>query len=164
MVAVSRTVYRGELIERKDLQTVSVPQTMGRSAVSAAELDGLVGRRAGLDLASGAPVPRLALSGADIPGSGRAVVGLKVASGRAPEALLPPGAPVRLVALPAPAADTGAADELAARTYLARVVGHTPAADGTSLLVDLDVDAQQAPVIARLGAADRLALVRDAGR
>lgn len=164
VVAVSRTIYRGELMGRADLRTVSVPQSLAQTSVRAEDLDSLVGRRAGLDLVSGAPVSRLALEAGELPASGRAVVGLKVASGRAPEALLPPGAPVRLVALPAGTADTGAPDELSGKTYVARVVGHAPGADGTSLLVDLDVEAQQAPVIARLGAAERLAVVRDAGR
>jgi hypothetical protein len=44
------------------------------------------------------------------------------------------------------------------------VVGATPGADGTSTVVDVEVDAGQAPTIASLGAQDRIALVRDAGR
>ena len=75
-----------------------------------------------------------------------------------------PAAPVRVVALPAPSNGTGVKDSLVGKTYAGRVVGATPGADGTSTVVDVEFDAGQAPTIASLGAQDRVALVRDAGR
>jgi len=44
------------------------------------------------------------------------------------------------------------------------VVDQSPAADGTSILVNIDVDAAAAPTIATLAAQDQIAIVRDAGR
>jgi hypothetical protein len=44
------------------------------------------------------------------------------------------------------------------------VIDQSPAADGTSILVNVDVEAGAAPTIAALAAQDRIAIVRDAGR
>ncbi len=90
-------------------------------------------------------------------------MGLRLANGRVPSSLLPPGAPIRLVALPA-AADGSGADKLAGTIYPGRVVDQTPGADGTSILLNVDVADSAAPTIALLGAQDRVAVVRDAGR
>jgi hypothetical protein len=61
-------------------------------------------------------------------------------------------------------ADGSRADEHAGSIFVGRVIDQTPAADGTSILVNVDVEAGVAPTIATLAAQDRLALVRDAGR
>jgi hypothetical protein len=44
------------------------------------------------------------------------------------------------------------------------VIDQSPGADGTSILVNVDVEAGAAPTIAMLAAQDRIAIVRDAGR
>ena len=101
------------------------------------------------------------MSAATVPEAGSAVVGLRLTSGRAPAALLLPSAPVRLVALPPSASESGTADKLAGKTYLARIIDTAPGADGTSNLVNVEVDSEQAPTIALLAAQDRIAVVRD---
>ena len=53
---------------------------------------------------------------------------------------------------------------LAGSIFVGSVIDQAPAADGTSILVNVDVDAAAAPTIAMLAAQDRVALVRDAGR
>ena len=53
--------------------------------------------------------------------------------------------------------------QLAGSIFVGRVIDQTPAADGTSILVNVDVEAGAAPTIATLAAQDRIALVRDAG-
>lgn len=164
VVAVARTVYRGEVVERDDLTTVRLRGGTLPDTVPAAELAALVGQHAVFDLPSGTVVTGAAVADVAVPAAGRAAVGLKLATGRAPEALLVPSAPVRLVALPPAATDAGANDKLAGKTYPARVIGSTPGADGTSLVLDVDVAQDQAPTIALLGAQDRIAVVRDAGR
>lgn len=164
VVAAARTVYRGEVLEADDLTTVRLRGGTLPDTVPAADLDALVGQHAVYDLPAGTVVAGAAVGEVAVPAEGRAAVGLKLATGRAPEALLVPSAPVRLVALPPAATDAAADDELSGKTYPARVLGHAPGADGTSLVLDLDVAADQAPTIALLGAQDRLAVVRDAGR
>lgn len=164
VVAMSRTVYRGQVIGRADLTTVVVQGSSVPQAVPARDLSGLVGRRAGFDLVSGSVVLTSATTETVIPAAGRAVVGLRLADGRSPAVLLTPSSPVRLVGLPPAAADSSSNDELVGKTFLARVVDQTPGADGTSTLLNVDVAADQAPTVALLAAQDRLAVVRDAER
>lgn len=164
VLALASTVYRGEVVEAGDLTTVVLHGDPPGPTVAAAEQGQVVGKRAVFDLPAGALVAPGSLTGATVPDNGRSVVGLRLASGRAPASLLVPAAPVRIVALPAPASGTGSKDSLVGKTYAGRVIGASPGADATSTLVDVEVDADQAPTIASLGAQDRIALVRDAGR
>ncbi|MGI3786055.1 MAG: hypothetical protein ACRYG2_35365 [Janthinobacterium lividum] len=164
VLTLASTVYRGEVVEAGDLTTVVLHGQPPGPTVSAADEASVVGRRAAFDLPAGALVAPGSLTDTSVPDGGRSVVGLKLATGRAPATLLVPSAPVRIVALPAPSNGTGANDSLVGKTYAGRVVGADPGADGTSTVVDVEVDAGQAPTIASLGAQDRIALVRDAGR
>jgi hypothetical protein len=164
VLAVSSAVYRGEVVQADDLTTVVLHGDPPGPTVAAGDQAGVVGKRAVYDLPPGSLVAPGSLTDASLPDTGRSVVGLRLATGRAPASLLVPSAPVRVVALPAPSNGTGAKDSLVGKTYAGRVVGATPGADGTSTVVDVEVDAGQAPTIASLGAQDRVALVRDAGR
>lgn len=164
VLALATTVYRGEVVEASDLTTVVLHGDPPGPTVGAADEASVLGKRAVFDLPAGALVAPGSLADTSVPDGGRSVVGLRLATGRAPATLLVPSAPVRIVALPAPANGTGAKDSLDGKTYAGRVVGSTPGADGTSTVVDVEVDAGQAPTIASLGAQDRIALIRDAGR
>ena len=123
----------------------------------------MIGKRAAVDLVAGSVLVASAVTEEAIPAAGRAVVGLKLSAGRTPTSLLIPSSAVRLVALPA-RADGEARDKLTGDTFTARVIDQANGADGTSILVNVDVAADQAPTIAQLAAQDRIALVRDAGR
>jgi hypothetical protein len=162
VVAAAHTVYRGETIEQSDLTTItirngSLPQTM-----PATRLADLVGKRAVYDLIEGSVIPSAAVADQAVPAEGRAIVGLKLAPGRAPSNLLLPSSPVRLIAMPA-AADSSA-DKLDGSIFVGRVIDQSPDADGTSILLNVDVEAGVAPTIAMLAAQDRIAVVRDTGR
>jgi hypothetical protein len=156
VLSVASTVYRGEVVEASDLTTVVLHGPPPGATVGAADQASVLGKRAVFDLPAGALVAPGSLTDATVPDPGRSVVGLRLATGRAPATLLVPSAPVRIVALPAPSNGTGAKDSLVGKTYAGRVV--------PSAVVDVEVDAGQAPTIASLGAQDRIALVRDAGR
>ena len=163
VIAAAHTVYRGETIEQGDLTTItlrggSLPQT-----VPATRLADLVGKRAAYDLIEGSVIPSSAVVEEATPAEGRAIVGLKLAPGRAPVNLLLPSSVVRLIALPA-AADDSTTDKLTGSMFVGRVIDQSPAADGTSILVNVDIEARAAPTIAMLAAQDRIAIVRDAGR
>ena len=161
VVAAARTVYRGESIEQGDLTTITLRDGSLPQTVPATSLADLVGKRAAYDLIEGSVVPSSAVVEEAIPAEGRAIVGLKLEPGRAPGNVLLPSSLVRLIALPA-AAD-GSTDKLAGSIFVGRVIDQSPAADGTSILVNVDVEAGAAPTIATLAAQDRIALVRDAG-
>jgi SAF domain-containing protein len=160
VVTVAQTVYRGEVIEDVDLTTITLQGNTIAQAVPAADLHTMVGKRAAVDLVAGSVLVASAVTDESIPATGRAVVGLNLSAGRTPTSLLIPSAAVRLVALPA----QNGSDNLTGDTFTARIVDHADGPDGTSILVNVDVAADQAAAIAQLAAQDRIALVRDAGR
>jgi Flp pilus assembly protein CpaB len=161
VVAAAHNVYRGETIEQGDLTTITLRDGSLPQAIPATSLADLVGKRAAFDLIEGSAILWTAVVEDARPAEGRAIVGLKLEPGRAPGNVLLPSSRVRLIALPA---DGSRADEHAGSIFVGRVIDQTPAADGTSILVNVDVEAGVAPTIATLAAQDRLALVRDAGR
>jgi SAF domain len=163
VVAAAQTVYRGETIEQGDLTTITLRGGSFPQAVPATRLADLVGKRAAYDLIEGSVIPANAVVEGAIPAEGRAIVGLKLAPGRAPGNLLLPSSVVRLIALPT-AADGSTTDKLTGSIFVGRVIDQSPGADGTSILVNVDVEAGAAPTIAMLAAQDRIAIVRDAGR
>jgi len=163
VVAAAHTVYRGETIEQTDLATINIREGSLPHAIPASQLHDLVGQRAAFDLVEGSAIVSTAVTAAAVPVEGRAIVGLKLAPGRAPGSLLLPSARVRLIAMPA-AADSSTSDKLTGSIFVGSVIDQTPAADGTSILVNVDVDAAAAPTIAMLAAQDRITVVRDAGR
>ena len=162
VVAAAQTVYRGETIEQADLTTITVRAGSLPQTLPATRLTDLVGKRAAYDLVVGSVIPATAAADQAVPAEGRAIVGLKLALGRAPSNLLLPSSPVRLVAMAA--ADSSTTDELAGNIFIGRMIDQSPSADGTSILVNVDVEAGAAPTIATLAAQDRIAIVRDAGR
>jgi hypothetical protein len=163
VVAAAHTVYRGETIERNDLATVTLRGGSLPHAIPATQLNDLVGKRAAFDLVEGSVISSTSVADSAIPAEGRAIIGLKLAPGRAPSNLLLPASRVRLIAMPA-AADSSIADKLGGSIFAGTVIDQSQAADGTSTLVNIDVDAAAAPTIATLAAQDRVAIVRDAGR
>jgi hypothetical protein len=161
VVAAAHTVYRGEVIDQGDLATITLRGGTLPQAIPAAQLADLVGKRAAFDLVEGSVILSTAVIEAAIPAEGRAIVGLRLAPGRAPGNLLLPSSRVRLIAMPA-AADSSTTDKLAGTIFVGSVIDQSQAADGTSVLVNIDVDAEAAPTIAMLAAQDRVAIVRDA--
>lgn len=164
VVAVAQTVYRGEAIEEADLTRVVIQGDSFPDAVPARRISELVGKRAVFDLPRGSVLSDRSITDTTVPQSGRAVVGLKLDPGRAPVGLLLPSSPVRLVALERQSTDAGQSDKLVGKTYVATVIDQAPGADGTSIVVNVEVTAAQAPTIAQLAAQDRVAVVRDAGK
>jgi SAF domain len=163
VVAAAHTVYRGETIERNDLATVTLRGDSLPHVIPATQLNDLVGKRAAFDLVEASVISSTSVADSAVPAEGRAIIGLKLAPGRAPSNLLLPASRVRLIAIPA-AADSSIADKLSGSIFAGTVIDQSQAADGTSILVNVDVDAAAAPTIATLAAQDRVAIVRDAGR
>jgi hypothetical protein len=164
VVVMVRTVSRGGTLSADDLGTVSLSSQSGIQTVPASQLDGLVGQQAVYDLVSGSLLPVGAVATVVLPRAGHAVVGVRLVSGRVPSGPLPPGSPLRLVALPPAGADPAFTDQYTGRTIAVREISQTEDADGASIVVNVDVTANQAPVVALLAAQERLAVVRDAER
>jgi hypothetical protein len=164
VVRVVNTVHRGSTVTAADLTTVSLSAGAGVEMVPASQLSELIGRRAVYDLVAGSLLPVGAVADVVVPQTGRAVVGIRLVSGRVPFGMLPSGSPLRLVALPPAGAAPGFTDEYTGRTIIAREVSQVDGADGASVVLNVDVPANQAPVVALLASQERLAVVRDADR
>lgn len=168
VVVLQHAIPRGEVVKATDLRAVEVGSVSEVSTVPAAEIPSLVGKRALVDLAEGAMLPRGAVG---TPSLDRGVtqVGLKLAPGRLPTGELPQGTPVRLVPLedprqgPAQAAGQTSAPQPAVITATIASPPRT-GPDGVATLLDVRVDQSLAQQVAELAAAERLALVKEAGR
>lgn len=158
VVVLTRTVHRGEAVAAADLGVVSVGRGAGLRTVSAAGMAELVGQRAATDLPAGSLLVEGSLGARDLP-AGQARVGVRVTAGRLPSTTLLPGTPVLVVALPAAGA-TGQSDAPLPASVSAAVVNSPEVqADGSHVL-DLNLPADRAEAVARLAAADRVALIR----
>ena len=154
VVAMRRTVYRGQQITAADLGEIALASGPGLDSVPALQVDDVVGQTALLDLAEGSLLTPQAV-GAPVVDAGVVRLGLRLGPGRLPVTELPPSTPVLLIAV---SAEVAPAD--AARTALtASSVTLLP--DGAALL-DVAVPVAAAVEVARLAAADELVLVRQA--
>lgn len=161
VIAVNTTVHRGETIEASDLTTVTVGQAPGIKTVPAEELNSIAGKPAAYDLVAGSILPAAALREDPMPAADRAIVGVRLVSGRAPLERLTPSAPIRLVALPPAGADPSFKDAHTGQVITAKVVSQSTGTDGNSVLLNVDVPAAKAPDVALLAAQERVAVIRD---
>src|SRR5215211_1845355 len=165
VVIMAETVYRGETVESSDLAVTRLSGETAAKSIPATQLRTLVGQKAVYDLPEGTILVPGGIGKVVIPADGRAVVGLKLTTGRAPAALLTPGSHVRLVALPgSSSSEQEASDKLAGKTYQASIIDQEPGPDGASVLINVEVESAQAPTVAILAASDRIAVVRDPAR
>lgn len=164
VVALAHTVYRGQVVAATDLTTVTLSGDPGVPTVPASARDDLIGQRAVFDLVEGSILAEGAIAPVKVPEDKRALVGIKLTAGRSPSNHLFPGSTVRLIAVPPANAEAGFRDEFTGKTFAARVVDQQPGPDAASVLVNVDVGADQAPGIALLASLDRLSIVRDADR
>lgn len=172
VVAVRADISRGEKITAADLGVVSVGDTGGVATVPAADLQSLVGRIAAVDLVKGTLLPPDAVTSTLPPARGKGVIGIRVASGRAPVGFLAPGSPIRLVVLPEsaaggddlPAAGAGAdgKESTNVATITATVVNSTRLDDG--VLINVELESGQAVDAASYAAQERIVVIRESER
>ncbi len=161
VIAVSTTVHRGDTVKAADLTTVTVGSVPGVTTVPAGQLSSIVGKTTAYDLVGGSILPAGAISNDPVPAKERAVVGIRLVSGRAPLDQLTASSPIRLVALPPAGADSSAKDAHTGQVIIAKVVSQSAGSDGNSILLNVDVPAAKAPDVALLAAQERIAVVRD---
>lgn len=149
VVVMAADVRRGDAIERDDLTVLEIPESLTVEALGAAELPGLVGQRSLTDLPQGS-FPLARHVGEDPLPTGQALIGLRLPLGKLPTADMPPGTTVRLVGLVE-------GTEVSADA----VVASTPVLldDGASYSLDVRVADARADQVARLSAADLVAVV-----
>lgn len=154
VIAVNRTIMRGETILATDLGQVTVGDLGGLKPLAASELTTLIGKQALMDLPQGSFVVEGSI-GAPADPEDHARVGLRLTPGRVPIAPLPAGTPVRLISVPAPNTST-APEEISVPGQVATAPSISP--DGSRVL-DVSVPVRFAATIARLAASDQLALI-----
>lgn len=158
VLVVSKAVAPGEVVERSDLSTAQVSGVSG--AVSMAEIDTVVGKRAVTGLVEGQVLTDALVTSSPVPGEKERLVAVRLPAGRVP-AGLGAGAVVNVLAVPAEGAD-GVDEELDAPVELAKGAGvHavSTAVDG-SLVVSLLLGAGEADQVAAYSSAGRVTVVQ----
>lgn len=163
VVAARTTIERGSVITREDLMTVRVELDPSLHTVPGADLNGLVGQRAALDMAAGSLVTSESVTGTTVPADGYSLVGIGVAQARMPGVTLVAGDDVRVVATPQLA--TGAGADATPVSVAAVVVGMQSGTDatgaGAQTIVTVQVPTADAASLAALAATGNVALVLD---
>ena len=148
------TIQRGALISRDDLVTVRIGVDPALNPIPAAQLDGVVGQRAAMDLPAGGLVTQGSIAATVVPAQDM-FVGVAV-----PAALLPgelrAGDQVR-VATPGQQGEVDGEQ----RSITATVVGVYPDADSGQTVVSVQVPYDQAAELAARAATGKVAVVLD---
>lgn len=149
VVVMSGDVARGQALGRGDLTVLEVPRSIAQDAMPADQLPSLVGQHALVDLPQGA-FPLARHVGADPLPDGESLVGLRLPLGKLPASPMPPGTVLRVVGL-----------EEGSQSVFDAVVASSPELldDGVSYALDVRVAAEQAADVARLSAAEQVAVV-----
>jgi flagella basal body P-ring formation protein FlgA len=100
VVAVRSTVPRGALISRENLVTVRIGVDPALKPIPAAQLEGVVGQRAAMDLPAGGLVTQASITATVVPAEDMSVVGVAVPAALLPGEPLRSGDQVRVVATP----------------------------------------------------------------
>lgn len=168
VLAVSKTVPAGQVIEAGDLTVVRVAADPGLRPLPVERRDEVVGKTAAADLVPGTLLTDGHLGDESLVGQGEAVVGVAVQGGQLPVGNLRRGDRVRVV-LTSPAgspaegsAGTGGGGTASLGQVVAegRVFEVEQLADASStVVVSLVVPEERAPTIAGASAAERVSLV-----
>lgn len=157
VVVLRADVPRGTAVTAEALGSVTVGNVDGVSTVPASQIPDLVGKIAQIDLAKGALLPADAIADQQIPGAGNSLIGLVLAPGKVPgAAAIRPGDSIRMFEIPVD--DTGKPGAV----FPGEVSSIHVAADGVSIMMNVEVEASSATRIQLLAAVDRLAVVLDA--
>lgn len=163
VVAARTTIERGSVITREDLMTARVERDPSLHTVPGADLNGLIGQRAALDVAAGSLVTPESVTGTTVPPDGYSLVGIGVAQARMPGVTLVAGDEVRVVATPQLA--TGAGADATPVSVAAVVVGTQSGTDatgaGSQTIVTVQVPSADAALLAALAATANVAVVLD---
>ena len=152
VLAIVSEVGRGQQITRADLATVQVGFDPMLKPIPASEIDSIVGKYATKDLVVGTFITYQSYGDRVSPAVGESEVGVALTAGEYPDDDLEPGNKVKLVTIPEvgdPELPTGGIDGTIA----------TIRTSGNSLIVSVLVSDENAPKVAALSAANRLALI-----
>jgi flagella basal body P-ring formation protein FlgA len=158
VVAVRTTIQRGTLISREDLVTARIGVDPALNPIPAAQLDGVVGQRAAMDLPTGGLVTQDSITATVVPAQDMSVVGVAVPAALLPGEPLRSGDQVRVVATPG---QQGEVTDDEQRSIAATVVGVYPDVDSGQTVVSVQVPYDQAAELAARAATGKVAMVLD---
>ena len=158
VLAAREGIARGQVIDADDLARVQIGTDPALDPMPASAFDTVVGKRASLDIAEGGFVTRSALATTVVPAEGSSVVGVAVTPAQAPSEPLQVGDRVRVVVTP-PAGDAPPSGTPAASD--AEVVGTRYSEETGQLVVDVQVAAGDATLLAARAATGNVAIVLD---
>jgi len=158
VVAVRRTITRGETIGQGDLLTVQVGLDPGLRTIPGDRLATLVGKRAAMDMAAGSLVTGEEVTAKVLPARGQSVVGVALPPSLMPGEALVAGDRVRIVATPGQQGEVGQGPPAA---ITATVVGLYPNGENGQTVVAVQVPQERAAELAARSATGKVALVLD---
>ena len=126
--------------------------------IPAAQLDGVVGQRAAMDLPAGGLVTQGSIAATVVPAQDMSVVGVAVPAALLPGEPLRAGDQVRVVATPGQQGEVTDGEQ---RSITATVVGVYPDADSGQTVVSVQVPYDQAAELAARAATGKVAVVLD---
>ncbi|MEU2200609.1 SAF domain-containing protein [Isoptericola sp. NPDC019482] len=157
VLAAQDTISRGEVIDKADLAVRRVPADLGWSVVEASRLDDVVGQRAAYDVAAGTAVAMDAVSDANVPADGSAVVGVALETRQAPGMPLQVGDRVAVVVTPAGGGEVSS--EAVPESTAAEVAGVQVDPETGNTVLDLLVPEPQSALLAARVATGNFAVV-----
>lgn len=149
VVVVTSDVVRGDMIEATDLAAAEIPASLQVDTSPAGELAEMIGQRALSDLPAGS-FPLARHLGEQPVAQGKSLIGIRLSAGRLPSAALPPGTRIQLISLAED--DDSVVDALMASSPILLD-------DASGHLLDVTVNNDVAPAIAKLAATDQLVLI-----
>lgn len=160
VVTTATNVSRGDIIEATDLGTIEITGGQSAATLNVADIDSLIGQVAATDLPKGSLLNAESVGNSTNVPVDQSIVGIALAGGQLPSTPLVAGDTVRIVATPLPQSDVAGIEPatIAATVY---AVGHDERSGST--IVNVQVPANQAALVAAHAATGRVALVLDAG-
>lgn len=163
-LAVARPVAARAVITSADVMVVRVNDAVGLAPIPAGKVNAVIGKRAVMALVPGTLLTAGQLTAAPIPGPGKQLIGMGLSDEQMPKSRLRAGVAVLLVVLALNnGTGTGTADPggdlVPPRTIKATIVDIYAGTNGGTALVNVEVDAVDAPTVATLAAQKRLIIV-----
>jgi len=158
VVAVSRDIQAGQVIDRADLTVADVTTDPALRPVQASRLPDLVGQRAALTLTAGSLLTDASVTRQVLPAAGQSLVGVALQPAQLPTEPLQAGDRIRIVDTPASQGEPPAATP---KSIPAVVVSTEAPDDHGQRIVNVTVPSGQAADLAARVATGRIALVLD---
>jgi hypothetical protein len=157
VLAIAHDVQTGDVIEESDLTEVSISLDPALNVVKATARNSVVGKRAAVELTSGALLSGAQVTDKSLLEQGDTLVGIAVKPSQRPTSGLTPGRKVLVVSTPGQDEDVPSSPP---QTIPATVVTVGKAADSTGVItIDVAVPATDGPALAARAATGRVAIV-----